>query len=76
MGRRKHHCRSCGGIFCSACSNQFKPVPSEQLYDPVRVCDGCGGGGGGGLVSTNGDETVEVAEEAIAAAPAAAKVEH
>ncbi len=41
MARRKHHCRSCGGIFCSTCAGQFRPVPSEQLYDPVRVCDAC-----------------------------------
>lgn len=39
--RRKHHCRSCGRIFCSDCSNQEMPVPNEQLYDPVRVCSEC-----------------------------------
>lgn len=39
--RRKHHCRNCGRIFCADCSNQMTPIPSEQLYDPVRVCSSC-----------------------------------
>merc|ERR1719334_2776885 len=41
FGRRKHHCRSCGRLFCSECSEQAVPLPSEQLYQPVRVCDQC-----------------------------------
>jgi len=41
FGRRKHHCRSCGLLFCSECSEQAVPLPSEQLYQPVRVCDQC-----------------------------------
>jgi len=41
FGRRKHHCRSCGRLFCSDCSEQSVPIPAEQLYTPVRVCDGC-----------------------------------
>lgn len=41
FGRRKHHCRSCGRLFCSECSEQAVPIPSEQLYQPVRVCDQC-----------------------------------
>eukprot|EP00092_Neocalanus_flemingeri_P094563 GFUD01120259.1.p1 GENE.GFUD01120259.1~~GFUD01120259.1.p1 ORF type:complete len:972 (-),score=250.85 GFUD01120259.1:755-3670(-) len=41
FGRRKHHCRSCGRLFCSECSEQAVPIPAEQLYQPVRVCDQC-----------------------------------
>ena len=41
FGRRKHHCRSCGRLFCSECSDNTAPLPAEQLYTPVRVCDGC-----------------------------------
>ena len=41
FGRRKHHCRSCGRLFCSECSDNTVPLPAEQLYTPVRVCDGC-----------------------------------
>jgi len=41
FGRRKHHCRSCGLLFCSDCSEMNVPLPAEQLYQPVRVCDRC-----------------------------------
>uniref|UniRef100_A0A0K2U3Q5 Lateral signaling target protein 2 homolog n=1 Tax=Lepeophtheirus salmonis TaxID=72036 RepID=A0A0K2U3Q5_LEPSM len=41
FGRRKHHCRSCGLLFCNNCTDQFSPIPTEQLYSPVRVCDDC-----------------------------------
>ncbi|KAK4319925.1 hypothetical protein Pmani_009176 [Petrolisthes manimaculis] len=41
IGRRKHHCRSCGKIFCSECSEHSIPIPREQLYQPVRVCGTC-----------------------------------
>lgn len=41
FGRRKHHCRNCGRLFCSECSENSAPIPTEQLYHPVRVCDGC-----------------------------------
>jgi len=37
---RKHHCRCCGRIFCTECSN--KPKVSLQPYPaPVRCCNGC-----------------------------------
>lgn len=45
--RRKHHCRSCGKIFCSSCSEHVAPLPmamDQQSKDggkPVRVCDHC-----------------------------------
>ncbi|XP_044002775.1 myotubularin-related protein 3 isoform X3 [Aphidius gifuensis] len=41
LGRRKHHCRCCGRIFCADCSENSTPLPSEQLYNPVRVCSEC-----------------------------------
>lgn len=41
FGRRKHHCRNCGQLFCSECSENLAPIPSEQLYHPVRICDDC-----------------------------------
>lgn len=33
--------RSCGKIFCADCSRNLVPLPAEQLYDPVRVCEPC-----------------------------------
>ncbi|VDO95326.1 unnamed protein product [Soboliphyme baturini] len=39
VSRRKHHCRSCGGIFCNGCSANTLPLPSSAK--PVRVCDTC-----------------------------------
>ncbi|KAJ8958515.1 hypothetical protein NQ318_002309 [Aromia moschata] len=33
--------RKCGKIFCADCSENSTPLPSEQLYNPVRVCTGC-----------------------------------
>lgn len=41
FGKRKHHCRKCGNIFCADCSKNSTPLPSEQLYEPVRVCSWC-----------------------------------
>jgi len=41
FGRRKHHCRNCGGVFCSECSDNLAPIPMEQLYHPVRICNSC-----------------------------------
>lgn len=38
---RKHHCRNCGQIVCAECSTNSLPLPSEQLYHPVRICDLC-----------------------------------
>ncbi|XP_071952790.1 RUN and FYVE domain-containing protein 2-like isoform X2 [Antedon mediterranea] len=39
VARRKHHCRSCGGIYCNSCSDNYMPLPSSAK--PVRVCDKC-----------------------------------
>ncbi|XP_016987390.2 RUN and FYVE domain-containing protein 2 isoform X1 [Drosophila rhopaloa] len=43
LTRRKHHCRSCGEIFCKACSEHTLPLINAQGQPgkPVRVCDNC-----------------------------------
>lgn len=43
LTRRKHHCRSCGEIFCRTCSDHSLPLLNEngQLGKPVRVCLSC-----------------------------------
>jgi hypothetical protein len=35
----QHHCRSCGGLFCSECSSKF--VLMAMSSKAVRVCDEC-----------------------------------
>lgn len=37
---RKHHCRRCGGIFCSSCT-QLRMVLRGQGDSPVRICEPC-----------------------------------
>ncbi|XP_060621623.2 lateral signaling target protein 2 homolog [Anolis sagrei] len=39
--RRRHHCRSCGKIFCSRCSSHLAPLPHLRQLKPVRVCTHC-----------------------------------
>ncbi|KAL5275656.1 MTMR4 family protein [Megaselia abdita] len=41
LGRRKHHCRSCGQIFCADCSEFWAPLPDEGLFNSVRLCGPC-----------------------------------
>ena len=41
LGRHRHHCRGCGGLFCHACSDKRMALPHLGYPDPVRVCAGC-----------------------------------
>lgn len=38
---RKHHCRSCGGVYCQTHSTHTSPLVSLGIMEPVRVCDNC-----------------------------------
>ncbi|KAJ9458862.1 putative inactive serine/threonine-protein kinase slob1 [Diplonema papillatum] len=39
MVLRRHHCRSCGNIFCSHCTSKYRQL--AKLEPPERVCDVC-----------------------------------
>ncbi|XP_017270091.1 myotubularin-related protein 3 isoform X2 [Kryptolebias marmoratus] len=50
LATRKHHCSgrepvqevwNCGNVFCASCCDQKIPVPSQQLFEPSRVCKSC-----------------------------------
>jgi hypothetical protein len=41
MLRRRHHCRNCGQIYCSACSSHTMHLGQFGYTKPVRVCDPC-----------------------------------
>ncbi|XP_062399499.1 myotubularin-related protein 3 isoform X2 [Sardina pilchardus] len=41
LATRRHHCRNCGNVFCGSCCDQKIPVPSQQLFEPSRVCRSC-----------------------------------
>lgn len=41
MAKRRHHCRNCGNVFCKDCCHLKLPIPDQQLYDPVLVCNTC-----------------------------------
>ncbi|XP_061389135.1 rabankyrin-5 [Musca vetustissima] len=38
---RKHHCRHCGRVVCSKCSNNDVPILKFGVNKPVRVCGIC-----------------------------------
>ncbi len=33
--------RNCGNVFCKECCHLKLPIPDQQLYDPVLVCNTC-----------------------------------
>ncbi|XP_063681263.1 myotubularin-like [Bolinopsis microptera] len=39
--KRKHHCRSCGNIFCGNCASKRICIPLKNYTTPVLVCDKC-----------------------------------
>eukprot|EP00930_Biecheleria_cincta_P068930 TRINITY_DN56750_c0_g1_i1.p1 TRINITY_DN56750_c0_g1~~TRINITY_DN56750_c0_g1_i1.p1 ORF type:complete len:672 (+),score=87.82 TRINITY_DN56750_c0_g1_i1:33-2018(+) len=39
--RRRHHCRACGGIFCSMCSKHRLQLDMLGYGSRVRTCCGC-----------------------------------
>ena len=41
MYRRRHHCRMCGQVFCSPCSNFYIDGSLINLQGPVRSCRLC-----------------------------------
>ncbi|XP_055054170.2 phosphatidylinositol-3,5-bisphosphate 3-phosphatase MTMR4 isoform X1 [Misgurnus anguillicaudatus] len=41
IAKRRHHCRNCGNVFCKDCCHLRLPIPDQQLYDPVLVCNTC-----------------------------------
>ncbi|XP_068126142.1 myotubularin-related protein 4 isoform X2 [Hyperolius riggenbachi] len=41
LAKRRHHCRNCGNVFCAGCCHLKLPIPDQQLYDPVLVCNTC-----------------------------------
>ncbi|XP_068600208.1 myotubularin-related protein 4 [Brachionichthys hirsutus] len=41
IAKRRHHCRNCGNIFCKDCCHLKLPIPDQQLYDAVLVCNSC-----------------------------------
>jgi len=40
---RKHHCRSCGKIYCADCTSNMISLPQYGYIKPVRVCNECVG---------------------------------
>ncbi|XP_064118603.1 rabankyrin-5-like isoform X2 [Macrobrachium nipponense] len=41
IATRKHHCRHCGRLLCSRCSDKDVPIIKFSLNKPVRVCQTC-----------------------------------
>ncbi|XP_069982534.1 rabankyrin-5 isoform X2 [Penaeus vannamei] len=41
LATRKHHCRHCGRLLCSRCSDKDVPILKFSLNKPVRVCQTC-----------------------------------
>ena len=37
---RRHHCRACGSVVCTHCSDNKAPLKYKQ-FQPARVCDSC-----------------------------------
>ncbi|XP_065197269.1 rabankyrin-5-like [Sycon ciliatum] len=38
---RKHHCRHCGRLLCSKCTQQQMPIIKYDIHKPTRLCETC-----------------------------------
>ena len=41
LWRRRHHCRSCGRVFCNACSAEKRSLSHLGYEEEVRCCGAC-----------------------------------
>jgi hypothetical protein len=41
MFKRRHHCRTCGLIFCKECSNNKRTIIKDDVSKDVRMCKLC-----------------------------------
>eukprot|EP00298_Acanthocystis_sp_HF-20_P015176 c21050_g2_i1.p1 GENE.c21050_g2_i1~~c21050_g2_i1.p1 ORF type:complete len:799 (-),score=380.26 c21050_g2_i1:17-2389(-) len=41
LTHRRHHCRACGGIYCSKCCGNKRTLTHIKIYSPELVCDSC-----------------------------------
>jgi hypothetical protein len=39
--KRRHHCRTCGRIYCNSCCNLYVPVKFDNFKGKQRVCKNC-----------------------------------
>jgi len=39
--KRRHHCRSCGKIYCSSCCKTKRKIPTLNIEVPQLVCEIC-----------------------------------
>ena len=39
--RRRHHCRTCGKIYCNACCSSYIAVKFNEFKERIRVCRDC-----------------------------------
>ncbi|XP_058978374.1 myotubularin-related protein 4-like isoform X2 [Musca domestica] len=74
LGRRKHHCRSCGQIFCADCSEYWAPLPDAKLFSPVRLCGPCHATTTRTMQQVSSEMMPSSTPPAVAAAAAAATV--
>lgn len=37
MINRKHHCRACGGVYCSSCCNKYIIIPFDYIKKPNKT---------------------------------------
>ncbi|CAE8680398.1 unnamed protein product, partial [Polarella glacialis] len=73
--RRRHHCRKCGVLVCSACSPARQVVPEYDELSWERVCSLCADPGPGGSEGAGGgwEEEAKAAAAAVAAGDHSAK---